>query len=137
MDTSREDDFYETKHRSRDDGDDRTTRYVVALKAFFSIMRIWDVEDFDAKRILGCTDEQFLKWKSDKPGRVPKEIFLRISHVLGIWCGLQIIYSSAHQADKWPSRANAHFNYYTPIQAMCFDLKGVREYIDSYAYGGI
>lgn len=116
---------------------DRTPEYTVALKAFFNVMRTWGVEDFDAKRILGCTDEQFSKWKERKPGKVPDAVLIRISHVLNIWCGLQIIYSSTSQADKWPSRANSYFNHRTPIQAMGCDLKSVREYIDSYAYGGV
>jgi len=111
------------------------------LRGFFGIMRLWGVENADARRILGDPAERtFYAWKSgaQKTGKVAKlsaDTVRRIGYVAGIYKALQILYPDSRQADEWIRRPNRHFGGQTPLQRMTAgdvtDLAAVRAYLDA------
>lgn len=111
-------------------------RHNLALEGFFQIMAKWNVDNSNARRILGNPAERtFYEWKKGKAGRLPDDTLRRIGYVAGIWKALQIVYSDAATSDSWVHRANRAFGGQTPIERMAAgdvtDLAAVRAYIDA------
>lgn len=106
------------------------------LRGFFGIMRLWNVENADARRILGNPPERtFYAWKSGKLAKLPNDTIRRIGYTAGIYKGLQILYPDSRQADEWIRRPNRHFGGQTPLERMTAgdvtDLAAVRAYLDA------
>jgi uncharacterized protein (DUF2384 family) len=111
-------------------------RQAKALKGFFSIMQLWDVDNETARRIIGSPPERtFYQWKKGNGLRLPEDTMRRIGYVAGIWKALQIVYSRPDHADSWVKRPNKFFGGHTPLQRMAAgdvtDLAAVRAYIDA------
>jgi uncharacterized protein (DUF2384 family) len=108
----------------------------LALEGFFNIMKLWDVGNEDARRILGSPPlRTFYAWKKKPPAKLPEDTLRRIGYIAGVWKALQIIYSDPKLADTWISRPNEFFGTQTPLQRMAAgdvtDLAVVRAYIDA------
>ena len=108
----------------------------LALEWFFNIMKLWDVGNEDARRILGSPPlRTFYAWKKKPPAKLPEDTLRRIGYIAGVWKALQIIYSDPKLADTWISRPNEFFGAQTPLQRMAAgdvtDLAVVRAYIDA------
>ena len=106
------------------------------MRGFFGIMRLWEVDNADARRILGDPRERtFYAWKSGKVGRLPADVVRRIGYVAGIYKALQILYRDTRQADGWMKRPNRQFGGQTPLARMAAgdvtDLAAVRAYLDA------
>ena len=111
------------------------------LRGFFGIMRLWNVDNADARRLLGDPAERtFYAWKSGaqktgKVARLPADTVRRIGYTAGIYKALQILYPDSRQADEWINRPNRHFGGQTPLQRMTAgdvtDLAAVRAYLDA------
>jgi hypothetical protein len=106
------------------------------LRGFFGIMRLWDVDNGEARRILGDPAERtFYAWKAGKAARLPHDVLRRIGYVAGIYKALQILYPDTRQGDDWIRRPNQHFGGQTPLQRMAAgdvtDLAAVRAYLDA------
>lgn len=105
-------------------------------RGFFGIMRLWDVGNEDARRILGGPPERtFYDWKAGKVAKLPGDTVRRIGYVAGIYKALQIVYSEPGQADAWVHKPNRHFGDRTPLSRMAAgdvtDLAAVRAYLDA------
>jgi hypothetical protein len=63
------------------------------------------------------------------------DLATRISHLIGIFKGLEIIYEEPELADTWVKRPNDAFNGQSALERMLAgqitDLAEVRHYIDS------
>ena len=106
------------------------------VRGFFGIMRLWDVGNEDARRILGGPPERtFYDWKAGKVAKLPGDTVRRIGYVAGIYKALQIVYSEPGQADAWVHKPNRHFGDRTPLSRMAAgdvtDLAAVRAYLDA------
>jgi Protein of unknown function (DUF2384) len=106
------------------------------MRGFFGIMRLWDVGNAEARRMLGDPRERtFYAWKSGKAGRLPADVVRRIGYVAGIYKALQILYGDTRQADGWVKRPNRQFGGQTPLARMAAgdvtDLAAVRAYLDA------
>jgi hypothetical protein len=80
-----------------------------ALKAFFKLMRRWQVRDEDARLLLGgVSNGPYYQMKKDPSGRIlDTDELLRVSYLLGIFKALHILHS-ARLADQWPKLPNAN-----------------------------
>ena len=90
------------------------------LKAFFAMMRAWQVRDEDARALLGgVSNGPFYEMKRH-PGRtLDTDRLMRISYLLGIYKALHILHADA-LADEWvqlPNR-NPIFGGETPLAYM-------------------
>ncbi|MEZ5866176.1 MAG: MbcA/ParS/Xre antitoxin family protein [Geminicoccaceae bacterium] len=106
------------------------------IRGFFGMMRLWQVENADARRILGDPAERtFYGWKGGKVGRLPADTVRRVGYVAGIFKALQILYPDSRQADQWIRQPNRHFGGQTPLARMAAgdvtDLAAVRAYLDA------
>jgi hypothetical protein len=92
-----------------------------AISAFFNIVARWKVHDEDARALLGgISNGPFYEMKKASAGRVlDPDRLLRISHVVGIFKALNIIYSRK-LADAWVQLPNSNriFAGRTPLAFM-------------------
>jgi hypothetical protein len=110
----------------------------VGMRAFFSIMEKWGLSPEEERTLLGLPGRStYYNWKRGDVGEVVHgmDLATRISHVLGIFKGLETIYEEAELADRWVRRPNDAFNGQSALDRMLAgqvtDLADVRYYIDS------
>ena len=107
----------------------------VAKRAFFRVMDAWGVGSEDARKLLGSPSRAtFFKWKKGDGAALSRDTLERVSYVLGIYKGLQILFPEPAQADAWISKPNQAFAGTSALERMTAgnvaDLYAVRAYID-------
>jgi hypothetical protein len=107
-----------------------------AMRAFFRIAALWQLSNEQAQILLGRPARStFYKWKRGHAVTVPHDTVRRLSYLLGIYKGLQILFKSAARADEWIHRPNAAFGGGSALARMLggdvTDLAAVRHYLDS------
>jgi hypothetical protein len=109
-----------------------------ALRAFFAIVDAWGLRPAEARRLLGDPPEStFYKWKKQRDGAPGRDTLERISHVLGIFKSLQILFPDPTRADAWIRKPNAApaFGGKSALDRMLggnvADLYVVRRYLDA------
>jgi hypothetical protein len=109
-----------------------------ALRAFFAIADAWRLRPAEARRLLGDPPEStFYKWKKQRDGVPGRDVLERISHVLGIFKALQILFPDPTRADAWIRRPNTApaFGGRSALERMLdgnvADLYVVRRYLDA------
>lgn len=108
------------------------------LRAFFRITEKWGVDNDQAMVLLGQPSRAtFFKWKKGEVASAAQSLDLasRLSHVLGIFRSLQIIYQKPELADRWVTAPNMAFGGQSALDRMMggqiTDLATVRDYLDS------
>jgi uncharacterized protein (DUF2384 family) len=100
--------------------EERRRLSVGALKAFFSIVKHWQVRDEDARELLGggISNGKYyqLKQKAAVSRPMEQDQLLRISYLIGIFKALNILYSQ-RLADQWMQLPNQNpiFEGRTPL----------------------
>lgn len=111
-----------------------------ALRGFFRISQLWDLDRPEQMALLGLTaTSTYQKWKGDiESARLSRDHLERISYILGIYKALQILFPDTEIADSWVRRKNSGipFNHRSPIEYMCLgkvqNLFEVRDYLDGH-----
>ncbi len=88
-----------------------------AIKAFFNIMERWRVRDEESRALLGgISNGQFYEMKKKPERTLDADTLTRISYLVGIFKGLNILYSQK-LADAWMQRPNTNriFGGSTPL----------------------
>jgi hypothetical protein len=119
--------------------DPRTS--LIAKKAFFRIMDVWRVSNEQAQTLLGHPSRStFFSWKKAEGGPLPRDALERVSYVLGIYKGLQVLFPASAQADAWIKKSNEAFGGRSALERMLagnvMDLHAVRAYVDHVRGGG-
>jgi hypothetical protein len=102
---------------------DRTVRERLsgpALKAFFNVMRRWQVRDEDARALLGgVTNGPYYLMKREPARVLDADRLTRVSYIVGIFKALHLLHSEA-LADRWIQVPNANriFAGSTPLAYM-------------------
>lgn len=111
-----------------------------AIRAFLRLQEAWELSDKEAQRLLGDVSRTTLhNWRTNPPQSLSRDTLERISYLLGIFKGLQLLLPQGKQADAWIKKKNSFFGEQTPLERMLAgnisDLLAVRSYID-HARGG-
>lgn len=91
-----------------------------ALKGFFHIMENWKIRDEDARLLLGgVSNGPFYEMKKDPDKVLDADKLTRVSYLIGIFKGLNILYSEK-LADAWVQLPNTNriFGGQTPLAFM-------------------
>lgn len=114
---------------------DRKSLTGPALRTFFNIADAWKLSEAEQMKILGLDSRStFHNWKRGDVAALSKDALERISYVMGIYKGLQILLPQT--ADDWVRKPNAAhvFGGRPAIDRMASgnvaDLYVVRQYID-------
>lgn len=107
-----------------------------ALRTFFRIAEAWGLKEQEQMRLLGLDSRStFQSWKRGTVSAIPRDALERISYVLGIYKGLQILLPRT--ADEWVRKPNANplFGGGSALDRMASgnvaDLYVVRQFIDA------
>lgn len=98
----------------------RTRLSPAALKAFFNLAARWKLRDEDARALLGgISNGPFYEMKRNPERTLDTDRLTRVSYLVGIFKGLNILYSEA-LADEWVRLPNANplFAGRTPLDYM-------------------
>jgi hypothetical protein len=111
-----------------------------AKRAFFRIVDLWGVPVEQARTLLGSPSRStYFSWKKGEGGALPRDVIERVSYLLGIYKGLQVLFPDPQQADKWLQKPNQAFGGRSALERMLagnvLDLHAVRAYLD-YVRGG-
>lgn len=90
------------------------------LRAFFNIMRRWQVRDEDARALLGgVTNGPYYQMKRDPDRLLDADRLTRVSLLVGIFKALHVLYSEG-LADRWVRLPNTNriFGGSTPLEYM-------------------
>jgi hypothetical protein len=109
------------------------------LRAFFNIASDWDLSADEQIVLLGSPGRStFFNWKkTPQTARLGRDTLERLSLLLGIYKGLQILLPQAAAADTWIRRPNsaAPFGGRCALDRMLAgnisDLLAVRQYLDA------
>lgn len=104
-------------------------------------MECWGVDNDVARTLLGSPGRStFFSWKKGQGGPLSRDALERVSYVIGIYKGLQILFPVPAQADAWPSKPNEAFGGRSALDRMAAgnvaDLHAVRAYVDHVRGGG-
>lgn len=106
-----------------------------ALRTFFRIAQAWSLTETEQLRLLGLDSRSTLQnWKRGAVAVISKDALERISYVMGIYKGLQILLPQT--ADDWVRKPNkaSLFGGRSALDRMTSgnvaDLYVVRRYID-------
>ena len=106
-----------------------------ALRTFFRIADAWRLSETEQMRLLGLDRRSTLQnWKRGAVSIIPKDALERISYVMGIYKGLQILLPQT--ADEWVRKPNkaSPFGGRSALDRMTSgnvaDLYVVRQYVD-------
>ncbi|WP_144137745.1 MbcA/ParS/Xre antitoxin family protein [Paraburkholderia sp. BCC1884] len=116
-----------------------TEMSAAGLRAFFNIARDWDLSAEEQIVLLGAPARStYFKWKqSPETARLGRDTLERLSLMLGIYKGLQILLPQASAADTWIRRPNSAppFGGRRALDRMLAgnisDLVAVRQYLDA------
>jgi len=108
----------------------------VIISIFFNIMNAWQLSEKEQIMLLGSPElDLFYHWKKGEAVVLSETILTRISHVLGIYKNLHILFSVSSQADAWLTKTNSAFNEQSALKIMLkSDIKNlakVHDYLDA------
>ena len=112
----------------------------VAIKVFFSICKVWSVDDEQSIVLLGNPEVTLYNdWReSPATAQLSHEALERISYILGIYKGLQVLLPNPTAADTWIKKTNSEVLFGGKsaldkmLQGRIEDLAVVRQYVDSF-----
>jgi len=112
-----------------------TSAIPVELEAFFKIAERWNLSTDDQILLLGSPGRStFFKWKKETAA-IPADTRERISHLLGIWKSLHIVFTDDDRADEWVRRNNRYFDGASALDVMLegnvSSIYRVRRYLDA------
>ncbi len=106
------------------------------LTFFFSLAQEWGLSPDEQRILLGNPGRTtFYKWRREKCGALSRDTFDRLSHLIGIYKALNILYSD-NSALEWVKNSNHHplFNGRSPLQHLLrgglSEIIEVRGYLD-------
>jgi hypothetical protein len=110
------------------------SRMPVELEAFFAMAERWHLSTDEQILLLGSPGRStFFKWKKDG-GNLPADTQERLSHLLGIWKSLRILFTVDERAEEWIRNKNRYFDGASALDIMLegkvASLYRVRRYLD-------
>lgn len=106
-----------------------------ALRTFFNIAEAWKLNEGEQMAVLGLDSRSTLQnWKRGEVAALSKDALERISYVMGIYKGLQILVPQT--ADEWVRRPNKAKSFAgrsaldRMVSGNVADLYVVRQYVD-------
>lgn len=111
------------------------SRLPVELEAFFEMAERWRLSTDEQILLLGSPGRStFFKWKKDG-GTLPVDTRERLSHLLGIWKTLRILFTIDARGEEWIRRRNLYFDGASALDVMLegsvTSIYRVRRYLDA------
>lgn len=110
------------------------SRIPAELETFFAIAEKWQLSADEQIALLGSPGRStFFKWKKDGAA-LPADTRERLSHMLGIWKTLRILFTQDERGEAWVRAKNRYFDGASALDVMLEGMSGiirVRRYLDA------
>lgn len=104
------------------------------LETFFAIADRWRLSTDEQISLLGSPGRStFFKWKKEG-GSLTTDTRERLSHILGIWKSLRILFTQDERGEQWVRETNRYFDGASALDVMLEGMSGiirVRRYLDA------
>ena len=105
----------------------------VALNAFKRIASRWGLTPGQQATLLGRSGRTPYRWVDDPPARIAPDVRERISHLVGMYEDIRLLFGEGPIADEWVKRPNRDFGGNAPLARLLAgnvsDLVAVRRYL--------
>jgi uncharacterized protein (DUF2384 family) len=107
------------------------------IRAFFRIGQEWDLSVEEQMDLLGLESRStYFSWKRAQDARLSRDQLERVSHILGIYKALRVLFPADSQANAWVKKPNTGslFEGRRALDVMrqgIRDLFAVRAYLDA------
>lgn len=112
----------------------RASRIPAELEAFFAMADRWRLSTDEQIALLGSPGRStFFKWKKEG-ATLPTDTRERLSHMLGIWKSLRILFTQDERGEAWLRAKNRYFDGASALDVMLEGMSGiirVRRYLDA------
>ena len=110
------------------------SRIPAELDTFLAIAERWQLSADEQIALLGSPGRStFFKWKK-QGGSLPQDTQERLSHMLGIWKSLRILFTQDERGEAWIRSKNLYFDGASALDVMLEGMSGiirVRRYLDA------
>jgi hypothetical protein len=110
------------------------SRIPAELEAFFEMADRWQLSTEEQIVLLGSPGRStFFKWKKEGAS-LPADTRERLSHILGIWKSLRILFTQDERGEAWIRAKNRYFDGSSALDVMLDNMAGlirVRRYLDA------
>lgn len=105
----------------------------VALNAFKRIAARWGLSPSQQSTLLGRSGRTPYRWVDEPPARLAPDVRERISHLVGMYEDLRLVFGEGPIANEWMTRPNRDFGGNPPLARLLAgnvsDLVAVRRYL--------
>lgn len=109
-------------------------RIPAELETFFAIADRWKLSADEQITLLGSPGRStYFKWKKEG-GSLPADTRERLSHMLGVWKSLRILFTQDERGEEWVRQKNRYFDGASALDVMLESMSGlirVRRYLDA------
>lgn len=101
-----------------------------------NLFAAWKLSDAQACTLLGgLSARTWARWKEGTTGRIPRDLKMRMAHLMGIHKGLRYLFKEPARGYDWIKAANAAFGGKSALDIMLggelADLSAIREWLDA------
>jgi uncharacterized protein (DUF2384 family) len=101
-----------------------------------NLFNAWKLTDAQACTLLGgLSARTWSRWKDGKPGRIHRDLKMRMAHLMGIHKGVRHLFKDATRGYEWIKAPNTAFEGMSALDMMLqgelSDLAVMREWLDA------
>ena len=106
------------------------------LRAAFNLFRLWDVNDTQARLLLGQPSAStYYRWKRGEIGPLPHDTIWRLADLMGIHKALRYMFMEPERGYAWIGKPNEAFGGQSALDHMLAgapsDITAIRSYLDA------
>lgn len=101
-----------------------------------NLFNAWKITDAQACTLLGgLSPRTWARWKEGNAGRIPRDLKMRMAHLMGIHKGLRYLFKDPARGYDWIKAPNTAFSGKSALDVMLggelSDLAVMREWLDA------
>jgi hypothetical protein len=106
------------------------------VRTTINLFNVWKLTDAQSCTLLGgLSGRTWSRWKDGVPGRIDRDLRMRMAHLMGIHRGVRYLFKDVSRGYAWIKEPNAAFGGSSALDIMLqgelSDLAVMREWLDA------